>query len=1113
MKPMKSSSRLISFSLTLVLLLGCLLPMSALAAPGVDADDGTKLTGLVAWNAAAATGNRFKTYLQGAAVPAGVTNVTATQATNGIAYARPTGAQVRIYEIFTGADITTPTSKLYFAPRQTALTLATAQSQNAYTVNYNADPAFTTISVAAGYEYKVGTGAWTAGGGAAFASSAFSLRVAKTGNGSAGTPYKAVSTALSVAKPAAWAAPTVVYDAVNAKLKLTIAANAPGYQWQLKTGGTWATLTLPGGTDLTKTGTVLVDIPGTVANNPAATIIQVRVINGNYRLASAGKDVTVPGKGPGAPTAGTGIGEIYIDYKTEMLMGLTTAYEYKLGTATAWTAGKANIPLITILNGLISDNTIMVREKAKTGIAAGTPVTIPIKARYSAAPTVTLDYEKGTLNITDANVKNYVFGTAATKVDTAFDSGVDSADGDNLANWVLANAGKKVYAAIRGAGTNPGGNPATFPVEISIPAKQAAPKLQTATVAGDYVIENGVAKALNANTQIRRVTETVTYNATTKQSAKVVSYGAWQDTGSDIDLKVDNVNSTGVGYYYPVPAASSGVTHYVQVRLKPVISSSILARFPSTPVKVAMTRAAAPAIALNWTNGSLTGFSAAKKYQYRVGPQGALPATWNATEITGVTTVPMTGDFAPNAAFGANKEVQFREIVAATGLASNVRTLVIPAASDLRPAVTTNYTFDCTTCKLALVTGSPAIQYSINDGATWVNLTAAGVNLTAQIEAKAKAEMNADNSAASSFKVLVRFTVAANTPPNPTVELNIPIQNAPTPAITHSLTTFAFTNATADHQYRLGTTGAWLDYIPSGVDQTKVEPKTTVQTVQFRLKADATRAAGKIQTILVAATSLSTLADYDIIYDHYVTPGTTVDPQLMLSVKTAVAGTTHAYRTYTVDTETWSAWTAFSTDTVITGYNGSGTTGVTRLELRKTVGELMGIPVALTLKTSAAAPTAPKVDSGAITGVTILMEYRKGTSGVWTKGTGAAISVTGEDTYEIRIAATPTAFYSKTQTINVPATAVDLAVVVTDYIIRSYTPDGGSSTTEVTNLEWSLNGNDYAGLTANYDLKPLFPSGGGNLVIFVRVKGTTATGGVSGTPKLVSVNAATGIGS
>ncbi|MCL1828378.1 MAG: hypothetical protein FWG32_02665 [Oscillospiraceae bacterium] len=830
------TSRAVSLVLTVTFILICLMSVTVLAANG-DVDSANEYITLVA-------GQEYRTYLTSATnvtdtVPQWITVGTTERS---IKFTIPTvTGQIRVFEYREKtASNDAASTKLYIAPK------AATPAKDDISV-CEVDFTNATMSVKSGYQYQIGanTNPWINGGGAAIDVQAVKVRTVASGAGTEANPFVPASPALSVTKPGTWSVPAASYDKVNDKIKITPIAGVLGYHWRLKTPDNsepWAFLTPAVGL-----AAGLYDLP---AAAPGKTI-QIRVAGGAAagstvapKLASGAKDLAVPATGPSAPT-----GMIEIDYKKELLGGLTAAMEYRVGTG-GWAVGKSNIQLTAILNNLtgVTSTDIQVRYKsvaAKAGnpaVVAGDIEVLTLNAR-AAKPVYTLDIPNETLlsggAFLGAAIKDSVFGLSAVKLEKYIDNGTAAEDEEELSAWISANAGKRIYVATAATASDP----RSFPAEISIPSRQPAPKVSTLTVNRDYKTEDGFVKALAANAELRSVTETVHYDAYGRKMPSTFDYGAWGT--ADIALNIDDYNGTGTGYYV-VPAAIDGeVTNYVEVRIRYAASGTL--RLSSVPVKITMTRATAPNITADWANELFKGFLAAKKYEYMVDTTGV----W--TDVPpGATSVKMEGDLARDT---VDKVVLFREKTAsvATGLASNTKELMIPAASYMPPPVEgVDFEFNYSTYILRAipVAGEPAVQFSVNSGASWSTLTAAaaGINLSTQIE-------NAAAAGDLTFKILLRFTAPPNTPLYPFIEFDVGIQGAPDPEIIYDPDTGEFLNAGAEHEYRMGKTGAWQDFVPGTI----IPPTNSSQTAQFRLKAAGSSVAGKIQQIDIASQKVVTV--------------------------------------------------------------------------------------------------------------------------------------------------------------------------------------------------------------------------------------------------------------
>ncbi|ETT61943.1 cell wall/surface repeat protein [Paenibacillus sp. FSL R7-277] len=342
-------------------------------------------------------------------------------------------------------------------------------------------------------------------------------------------------------------------------------------------------LTANGTYTLNGTLTVTADADGKLALDNSwlgSSLSLVKQGNASTTIDSAAQTLTIPAR-PAAPAGVAATDETAINAKNGTLTNVTTAMEYRKGTAGAWT----DVPG-TSVSGLVPD-TYYVRTKGTVTAFASEAQAVPVSAyvpTLEATPTAVIDYEAEQLSGLTANGTYTLNGSLTVTADADGKLALDSSWlGSSLSLVKQGNASTTIDSAAQ---------------TLNIPARPAAPAGVTAT----------------DETAIHAKDGTLT-NVTTAMEYRKGTAGAWTDvTGT-------TVTGLAPGVY--------------EVRMKATATAFSSAAVEVTVTSFASEAEVTPAAVIDYAAERLTGLI----------PEGGYTVNGTAVTATTDGTLPLDGSW------------------------------------------------------------------------------------------------------------------------------------------------------------------------------------------------------------------------------------------------------------------------------------------------------------------------------------------------------------------------------------------------------------------------------------------------------------------------------------
>ncbi|WP_342424506.1 S-layer homology domain-containing protein [Paenibacillus sp. FSL E2-0178] len=713
--------------------------------------------------------------------------------------------------------------------------------------------------------------------------------------------------------------------------------------------------------------------------------------NGSTTIDSVAQTVSIPVR-PAAPTGVLGTDETAISAEDGTLTGVTTAMEYKIGIAGTWLGVSG-----TTVTGLAPD-TYYVRTKATPATFVSEAQSVTVAAfvpTQEATPVAEIDYAAEQLTGLAASGSYTINGTLAVTATADGKLAIDS-------SWL----GTSLSIVKKGNGSTTIDSAAQT---VSIPVRPAAPTGVAATEETAIGAEDGTLTGVTTAMEYKKgiagtwlgITGTSatglapdTYYVRTKassmafaseaQSVTIVAFVATPEAtpAADIDYAAEQLTGlTANGAYtlngtLAVTATADGKlaidSSWLGTSLSivkkgngstTIDSAAQTVNIPSRPAAPTGV-AATDETAIDAKNGTLTGVTTAM--EYKKGTAGE----W--TDVAGTTVTALVPDTyyvrtkATLAAFVS--EEQSVTVAAFVPTQEATPAAEIDYASEQLTGLTANgaYTLNGTLAVMATADGKLAIDSS------WL-----GTSLS--IVKKGNGSTTID-SAAQTVSIPVRPAAPAGVTVTDETALNA--NNG------------TLTNVTTAMEYKKGTAGAWTD-VP-GTTVTALVP----DTYYVRTKATATTftsASVQLTVLSFTATPEATPAA-EIDYAAEQLRGLTPDASYTVN---GIPVTAAADGNLAID----SSWLGSLLDIVKKG-NASTTTdsAVQTLTLPARPAAPVGVSVTDVTYNGA--------NDGTLQNLTVQMEYKTGSAGLWTDVTDTIITGLAPDTYYVREKATSTAFAS-----------------------------------------------------------------------------------------------------
>ncbi|WP_238655494.1 S-layer homology domain-containing protein [Paenibacillus piscarius] len=711
--------------------------------------------------------------------------------------------------------------------------------------------------------------------------------------------------------------------------------------------------------------------------------------NASTTIDSAAQTLTVPSR-PAAPVSVTATDETAINAQDGALVNVINAMEYKRGTRGTW----MDVTGVTV-TGLAPD-TYYVRVKATATAFASDMQSVAVEA-YVAVPEVTpaavIDYAAEQLTGLAANGKYTINGTPVT-ADEAGELALDSSWlGTSLSIVKQGNASTTIDSAAQ---------------TLTVPSRPAAPVSVTATdetainaqdgalvnvinameykrgTRGTWMDVTGVTvTGLAPDTYYVRVKATATAFASDMQSvavevyvavpeatpAAVIDYAAEQLTGLAANGKY-TINGT------PVTADEAGelaldgswlgtpLSIVKQGNASTTIDSAaqtlVVPSRPAAPVSVTAT----DETAINAQDGALVNVTTAM--EYRRGNAGA----W--MSVSGPTVT----DLAPDTYY-------VRVKATATAFASDMQSVAVEAyvaVPEITPAAVIDYTAEQLTGLI------PNGKYVIN------GMLAATADVTGKLEL--------DSSWLGVKLNIVKQGNASTTINSAAQTLDIPARPAAPAGVAATDETAinahdgSLINVTPEMEYKRGAAGDWADV--TGVAVTGLVPD------MYYVRVKATDSAFASAPVSLAVTSFAANAEVtpEAVIDYAAEILTGLVPEASYTINGAVVTAT-AQGTLVISSE----WLGTTLSIVKQG-NGATTTDSAVQTLNLPARPAAPVGVSVTDVTYKGA------NDGTLQNLTVQMEYKTGSAGLWTDATDNTLIGLAPDTYYVRVKATDGAFAS-----------------------------------------------------------------------------------------------------
>ncbi|WP_052429321.1 S-layer homology domain-containing protein [Paenibacillus borealis] len=721
--------------------------------------------------------------------------------------------------------------------------------------------------------------------------------------------------------------------------------------------------------------------------------------NGSTTIDSAAQTVNIPVR-PAAPTGLAATDETAISAEDGTLTGVSTTMEYKRGIAGAW----VNVAGTTVTE--LAPDTYYVRTKGTSSAFVSEAQSVTVAAfvpTQEATPAAVIDYAAEQLTGLTANGSYTVNGTLAVTATAEGKLAIDS-------SWL----GTQLSIVKKGNGSTTIDSAAQT---VNIPVRPAAPAGLAATDETAISAEDGTLTGVSTTMEYKRgiagawvnvagttVTELApdTYYVRTKgtssafvseaQSVTVAAFVPTQEAtpAAVIDYAAEQLTGLTANGSYTVNGTQA-VTATAEGKL--AIDSSWLGT-PLSIVKkgngsttidsVAQTvnipvRPAAPAgvaatdeTKINGNDGTLTNVTSAMEYK-----KGTLGA-W--VDVTGTTVT----ELAPDTYY-------IRTKVTSVVFASEAQSVTVAAFVPTQEA-----------------TPAAVIDYAAEQ---LTGLTANGsytVNGTLAVTATADGKLAIDSSWLGTPLSIVKKGNGSTTIDSAAQTVNIPVRPAaPTGVLGTDETALnandgTLTNVTTAMEYKKGTAGTWIDV--TGTTVTALVP----DTYYVRTKATTTAfisASVQLTVLSFTATAEATPAAE---IDYAAEQLTGLAPNGAYTINGTQAVTATADGKLALD----SNWLGTSLSIVKKG-NASTTTdsAVQTLSLPSRPAAPVGVTVTDVTYNGA--------NDGTLQNLTVQMEYKIGSSGLWTDVADTILTGLAPGTYYVREKATATAFASNAAQITV----------------------------------------------------------------------------------------------